>query len=315
MSIDFNKNETLWVEKYRPTKLKDCILSSQNKAQLQQMIKDGNIPNMLFFGSAGTGKTTAARVLANELDMDYMIINASEERGLDVIRERIASFASTVSLSGNGKLFILDEADHLLPATQAALRNATEHYRKCSFIMTANYPNRIIEPLHSRFPLMDFNLNKNEMVEMQGQFFGRVLKILDNEGVEYDQACVAKLVTKLYPDNRKILGALQQYSKNGKIDEGILLKYADTEIESLIGYIKDRKFKSILQWCEQNKDNDLSTMYQNLYKELLKVVAKKSIPDMIITLEDAQRYDSIVPSKELHLAALCTELMQVVEFE
>lgn len=315
MSIDFNPNETLWVEKYRPKTIKDCILKSNTKKEFQSILKEGKIPNLLFYGPPGTGKTTAARALCNELDTDYIIVNASNERGLDVIREHITSFASTVSMSGNGKCFILDEADYLLPATQAALRNASEEFSKsCSFIMTANYPNRIISALHSRFVGVDFNTDKQEMESMQAQFFMRITDILKNENVEYNESVLVPIIQKYFPDNRKILGTLQQYGRHGKIDEGVLMQLEEVSLDKLIEAIKIRKFKHIVQWAEDNKDNDTSSMYERIYKTLKEWVKPDSIPDVILILEEYQKSDSIVPSKELHLVALCTEIMTTAEF-
>ena len=315
MSINANMHESLWVEKYRPSKLEDCILKASTLKEAKSMIAEGKIQNCLFYGPPGTGKTTLARVLCNEIGLDYMIINASNERGLDVIRERITNFASTVSMSGQGKCFIIDESDYLLPATQAALRNSSEEFSKsCSFIMTANYPNRIIPALHSRFVGVDFGADKKELEQMQAKMFMRVIDILDFEQVEYDEKVIIALVQKLFPDNRKILGVLQQFARHGKIDEGVLMSLDDVSIDTLIEAIRNKKAKQVLQWAEDNKDNDTSSMYENLYKSLKMFVDKSSIPDAIMILEDYQRYDAIVPSKELHLASMCTEIMTTIEF-
>jgi replication factor C small subunit len=314
--MDFDATQSLWVEKYRPRTIDACILKQSTKVEAKSMVKEGKIQNCLFYGPPGTGKTTLARALCNELDIDYMIINASNERGLDVIREKITSFASTVSMSGNGKCFILDEADHLLPNTQAALRGAAEEFSKsCSFIMTANYPNRIIPALHSRFVGVDFGVDKAEMDQMQAQFFMRVIEILENEDIEYDEAVLAAVIQKHFPDNRKILGLLQQYGRHGKIDEGILMMMEEVSIDNLLTSIKSKKFKQIVQWAEDNKDNDTSTVYDKIYKALKQWIEPSSVPDAIMILEEYQRHDSIVPSKELHLAAMCTELMTTVDFK
>jgi DNA polymerase III delta prime subunit len=313
--MKYNAAETLWVEKYRPQTISECILKSSTATEFNSILKEGKIPNLLLYGPPGTGKTTTAKALCNELDLDYVVVNASIERGLDVIRDNITSFATTASLSGNGKCFILDEADHLLPATQAALRNASEQFSKnCSFIMTANYPNRIIPALHSRFVGIDFGADKKEMEMMQAKFFMRVLDILANEEVEYEEVALIAVIQKYFPDNRKILGILQQYGRHGKIDAGVLMNLEEVSIDKLMQSIKTKKFKQIVQWAEDNKDNDTSSMYENIYKNLKEWVEPASIPDAILILHDYQKSDAIVPSKELHLAAMCTELMTSVEF-
>lgn len=315
--MDFNQKEPLWVERYRPKKVEHCILNKENQRALEAIVKDGHVPNMLFYGPPGTGKTTAAKAICQELGLDWTVVNASNERGLDMIREKIYGFASTVSLGGDGKCFILDEADYLTPNAQSALRAASEELSdNCSFIMTANYPNRIIEALHSRFTGMDFSASKEDADRMQAEFFFRLTEILANESVEYDERVVAQVVSKFFPDNRKILNRLQHYAKGGNvIDEGILMEIEEVNIDSLIDAIKDKKFGLVKQWAADNKDNDTSVLYEGLYHRLRDHIVADDIPDAIMILEEAQRYDSVVPSKELHLASTAVELMMGVDFK
>jgi len=310
------EKEKAWVEKYRPLTIEDCILPAHMKKIFLEIIKDGYIPNMLFHGSQGTGKTTVARALCEELGVDYIIINASDERGLDMLRTKVTDFASTVSLSGNGKCIILDESDHLLPATQAAFRNSLEALSaNCSFIWTANYPSRIIPALHSRLANVDFKINEDELEQLQAQFFMRVCDILNNEHITYDETVLYHVIVRFFPDNRKIIQELQQYSKSGVIDEGILMAIKEIQLQDLIVSIKNRKFKEIRQWAADNSGNDLSSMYEKLYNELVPYITPDTIGFAIRVLDDYQRWDATVPSKELHVAALCVDLMLGVEFK
>ena len=316
--MKYNPKEHLWVEKYRPSSIEECILKEQTKKEFLNIVKEQHIPNLLLHGPAGTGKTTTARALCNAIGADYIIINASNERGLDVIRERITSFASTTSLGGEStKCVILDEGDRLLPATQDAFKAEIERFSQtCSFIMTANHPNRLIEPLHSRLAKIDFSASVKEKDRMQAEFFYRVCKILENENVTYDERVLALVVQKFFPDNRKILSHLQQYARgDNQINEGILMQVENASVDTLIKAIRDKKFKNILKWCADNSNNDTSIVYENIYKELFDIVDKSSIPDAIMILEEYQRHDSSVPSKELHLASMGVELMTQVVFK
>jgi replication factor C small subunit len=313
-----NEKEKLWVERHRPQTVDDCILKEQVKKEFKSIVEQGHIPNLLLHGPAGTGKTSIARALCNELGADYIIINASNERGLDVIREKVTAFASTASLTGSGtKCVILDEGDRLLPATQDAFKAEIERFSQtCSFIMTANHPNRLIDALHSRLVKVDFAPSEKEMERMQAQFYGRLCKILEYEGVKYDDGALIGVIQKLYPDNRRILGHLQQYARGDNyINEGILMQIEEASIDGLIKAMRQKKFKDILKWCANNANNDTSTVYEKIYEGLFDVMEKESIPDAILILEDYQRHDSSVPSKELHLAALGVELMTQTVFK
>lgn len=314
---EINNSERLWVEKYRPQKIEDCILSENVKEQLSSIAKSGQIPNLLLSGTAGTGKTTAAKALCNELECDWLFINASEDGGIDTLRTKIRSYASTTSLTGNGKVVILDEADHLTNNAQAAFRSALEEFSKnCTFIMTCNYPNRLIDPLRSRLKQIEFSIPNSEKPALAMQLMKRVAFILDNEKIEYDKKVVAQVIQRYFPDNRKVLNELNGYAAGGrKIDVGILQSLKGSDVETLVDYMKSKDFKSIRQWAADSAGTDTAPVYEGLYKNLYDKVTPASIPELIITLEEYQRYDSIVPSKEVHMTALAVALMATMEWK
>jgi DNA polymerase III delta prime subunit len=314
----YNERETIWCEKYRPDRVEDCILPDRIKSQFSDIVQGNEVPNMLFYGSAGVGKTTVAKALCKEVDTDWLIINISEESGIDTLRTKIRDFASTLSLTGKDKkkCVILDEFDHASNALQAGLRGFIESFSKtCSFVMTCNFPNRIIDPVKSRLVCIDFGVTKEESMKMQALMFKRVSAILQQENVPFDKRVVVKLVQKFYPDNRRIINQIQQYSKAGEIDEGILLNLEEMTIEKLVLAMKGKKFKDVRQWCAENAKNDLTNTYTMLYAELKNFVEPSSVPQAVITIGEYMRYDSTVPDKEIHICALATQLMMELEFK
>lgn len=316
IDMQHKKDEVVWTEKYRPQTIDECVLPDSIKKQFNEIVKDGRIPNMLLSGGAGTGKTTIARALCNELKVDWIIINTSEETGIDTLRTKINDFASTVSFSDAGKCVILDEFDYASPNLQAGLRNAMEGFSKtCSFILTCNFPNRIISPIHSRTIHIPFEIKKSDQAALQSKLFQRMCDILTFENIPFDRIAVATLIQKFYPDNRRILGQLQQYSRAGSIDAGILIDLQEVTIETLIKAMKSKQFKEVRQWCAENSGNDLSNLYTRLYRSLKDYIEPASIPEAILILEDYQRHDSTVPDRELHIAALAVQLMMGVSFK
>lgn len=312
-----NPKEVVWNERYRPMNIDDVIAPVDIKKQFKGVAESKRIGNMLLSGMHGTGKTTLARALCRELGLDYIVINASEERGLDLIRDTIKDFASRTSLTGNGKCVILDEADHIAGLTQAALRNAMEGYSKsCSFILTCNYPNKIIPELHSRIHHdIKFTIPDGERNGLMKQMLQRTEDILKNEGIEYDRKSVAFVVNHYFPDNRKILNKLDAYAKTGKIDEGILNELGSVSIKEVVKFMRDKDFKKIRQWCAENAHNDIESMYSNMYQNMTSFLDKSSIPEAILIFEDYQRHDGNVPDREIHVAAMCTEMMMRLKFK
>ena len=311
MSVDF-----LWVEKYRPKTVSDIVLPQSLKQTFQKIVASKELPNMLFTGTAGLGKTTVARALCNELDCDYILINGSEEGNIDTLRTKIKQFASSVSLQGGYKVVILDEADYLNPqSTQPALRGFIEEFSKnCRFILTCNFKNRIIEPLHSRCGVYEFNTSKKSMIELCESFMDRCKTILDNEQVEYDAKPVAELIMKFAPDWRRVLNELQRYSVNGKIDSGIINNLQDKNFDDLFSHLKNKNFKSMRSWVVNNIDTDASAIFRAIYDRMVDKVAPQSIPQLVLLLADYQYKNAFVADHELNVVACLTEVMSDVQF-
>jgi DNA polymerase III delta prime subunit len=311
-------NEFLWVEKYRPRKIEECILPPKLKNTFQKIVDGGEVPNMLLTGSAGLGKTTVARAICNELDLDYIVINGSEEGNIDTLRGKIKQFASTVSLQGGVKVVILDEADYLNPqSTQPALRAFIEEFsNNCRFILTCNFKNRIIEPLHSRCGVYEFNTTKKDMVELCGQFMDRTSKVLQEEGIPFgDGRSLADLIMKFAPDWRRVLNELQRYGiANQRIDSGILNNMADGNFNSLFDHLKNKDFKKMRKWVVDNIDTDASAIFRGMYDRMSDKIAPHSIPQLVLILADYQYKNAFVADHELNVVACMTEVMANVEF-
>lgn len=313
--MEFREDQFLWVEKYRPRKLDECILPADQKKVFQDMVEKDEIQNMLLCGSAGVGKTTIARALCEELGTDYIIINGSEESGIDVLRTKIKQFASTVSFSGKTKVVILDEADYLNPnSTQPALRAFIEEFSaNCRFIFTCNFKNRIIPPLHSRCAVIEFKIGKEERPKIAARFFKRVNEILANEKVEADPKVVAKVLEKHFPDYRRVLNELQRYASSGKIDEGILVNMGEVNMQDLISALKDKDWKKMRTWVVNNLDNDPQTLFRKIYDSLLDSVVQ--VPQLVLLLADYQYKAAFCADQEINLVACLTEIMASVEFK
>ena len=309
--------EFLWVEKYRPRKVEECVLSQDLKKIFQNVLDKGELQNMMFTGTAGTGKTTVARALCNELDLDYIIINGSEESGIDTLRNKIKQFASSVSLSGGLKVVILDEADYLNPqSTQPALRGFIEEFSaNCRFILTCNFKNRIIEPLHSRTSVIEFAMPKKEKEALAGQFMQRVQQILSVESINSEPAVIAELIMKYFPDFRRTLNELQRYSNFGKIDSGILVNANDIALDTLMNALKIKDFREMRQWVADNIDVEPASMFRKVYDNMNEYVEPQSIPQLVLILADYQYKNSFVADHELNMVACLTEVMAGVKFK
>ena len=309
--------EFLWVEKYRPRIVEECVLSQDLKKIFQNVLDKGELQNMMFTGTAGTGKTTVARALCNELDLDYIIINGSEESGIDTLRNKIKQFASSVSLSGGLKVVILDEADYLNPqSTQPALRGFIEEFSaNCRFILTCNFKNRIIEPLHSRTSVIEFAMPKKEKEALAGQFMQRVQQILSVESINSEPAVIAELIMKYFPDFRRTLNELQRYSNFGKIDSGILVNANDIALDTLMNALKIKDFRKMRQWVADNIDIEPASMFRKVYDNMNEYVEPQSIPQLVLILADYQYKNSFVADHELNMVACLTEVMAGVKFK
>ena len=310
-------DEILWVEKYRPKTIEDCILPSELKQTFQQFVDNEEIPNLLLTGTAGVGKTTIAKAMLEQIGCTYMMINGSEESGIDTLRTKIKNFASTVSMDGKRKYVILDEADYLNPqSTQPALRGFIEEFSKnCGFILTCNFRNRIIEPLHSRCSTVEFRIPNAEKPKLASQFMKRVQHILETENVKSNDDVVATLIGKFFPDWRRTLNELQRYSATGQIDSGILVNLSDSSIQELLSFIKNKEFTNTRKWIVHNLDNDPSRIYRRIYDSLYDSVAPSSIPHCVLILADYSYKSAFVADQEINLLACLTEIMQQVEFK
>ena len=308
--------EFLWVEKYRPKTIDDTILPVDLKATFQQFVDQKNIPNLILSGSAGVGKTTVARAMLEQLGCDYIVINGSMNGNIDTLRNEILNFASSVSLSGGRKYVILDEADYLnANSTQPALRNFMEEFsRNCGFILTCNFKNRIIEPLHSRCSVVDFKISKKDMGKLAMQFMKRVVGILDTESVKYDKAVVAEVIQKHFPDWRRVLNELQRYSVTGSIDSGILANMQETSIRELINLMKDKDFTEVRKWVKNNIDTDVNVLYNQFYDSASQYFTPDSVPMLVLHIATYQYQNAFSANPEINFAAFCAHVMLDLEF-
>jgi DNA polymerase III delta prime subunit len=314
--MSYVKEDFLWVEKYRPKTIEDTILPVELKKTFQQFIDQKNIPNLILSGTAGVGKTTVARAMLEELGCDYYVINGSMNGNIDTLRNEILGFASTVSFTGGRKYVILDEADYLNPnSTQPALRNFMEEFsRNCGFILTCNFRNRIIEPLHSRCSVIDFKINKSDMAKLAGQFFKRVQTILDTENVTYDKAVVAEIIQQHFPDWRRVLNELQRYSSSGAIDSGILTNLKTTNIKDLIGLMKEKNFTEVRKWVKNNIDSDINDMFNQFYDTAYEYFDTRYIPALVMIIAKYQYQGAFAANQEINFVAFLAEIMVELEF-
>ena len=310
-------DDFLWVEKYRPTNVDECILPTAIKDNLREFVAQGDIPNLILSGGPGVGKTTAAKALIEELGLTYMMVNGSEESGIDVLRTKIKNFASTVSLHGGRKYLILDEADYLNPqSTQPALRGFIEEFHKnCGFILTCNYKNRLIEPLQSRCSTIDFSVPKSERERLAKQFFKRVMDILSKEDIKYEPKAVAEVINKFFPDWRKVLNELQRYSSSGRIDAGILVDISEVNIKELMHFMKEKEFTNVRKWVVNNLDNDPTRLFRSIYNNLYNYMDGSSIPHVVVILGEYQYKAAFVADQEINTLACLTEIMARVKFK
>jgi len=305
----------LWVEKYRPRKIEDCILPDSIKETFLQYVSQKTVPNLLLSGSPGVGKTTIAKALCSEVGADYIVINGSDTRGISTIQTNVKQFASSISLTGERKVIILDEADNLTPDAQKALRGVIEAVASnCSFIFTCNYKSKIIDAIHSRCSVIDFKINGNK-AKMAAGFFKRIEWILQQEEITYDKEAVVSLVTKYFPDNRRILNELQRYSVSGVIDKGILHNLVEVQLQELIKALKDKDFATARKWANNNSDSDSEVIYRKIYDSLYDYLKPNSIPQAVLILARYQYQAAFVADQEINLVACLTEFMVDCEFK
>ena len=313
------RDEFLWVEKYRPKTIEECILPEQTKKTFLDFLDKGEVPNLLLAGPAGCGKTTVAKALCNQLGVDVSVINGSDEgRFLDTVRNNAKNFASTVSLTSESKhkVIIIDEADNTTPDVQLLLRASIEEFSKnCRFIFTCNYKNKIIEPLHSRCAVVEFGVQKKSKQEIAAKFFGRLVDILKQENIEADKKVLAELINKHFPDWRRVLNECQRYSVGGKIDSGILAHFSDVKVNDLVKNLKEKDFPQVRKWCVDNLDNDSSVLLRRIYDSLSSTLVSSSIPAAVLILAKYQYQVAFVADQEINMLACLTEIMVECEFK
>jgi len=313
------RDDFLWVEKYRPHAIEDCILPEQIKKSLREFVENGNLPNLLLSGPPGIGKTTVAKALCEEIGADYYVINGSDEgRFLDTVRNQAKNFASTVSLQGLGKhkVIIIDEADNTTNDVQLLLRaNIETFYNNCRFIFTCNYKNKIIEPLHSRCAVIDFSIKGKEKAKLAASFYTRLQDILQKEGVKYDQKVLIEIINKHFPDWRRVLNECQRYSVGGEIDTGILTSFSDVAINDLIKCLKDKNFTEVRKWIVANLDNDPGIILRRIYDASYDWLSPGSIPAAVLIIAKYQYQIAFVADQEINLLAALTEIMMECEFK
>jgi replication factor C small subunit len=311
--------EFLWVEKYRPNKVKDCILPDTTRKVFQGFIEQGELPNLLLSGTAGVGKTTIAKAMCEEIGASYIVINGSDEgRFLDTVRNRVRQFATTVSLTSGAshKVVIIDEADNTTNDVQLSLRTAVEEFHSnCRFIFTCNFINKIIEPLHSRCTVVDFRIKPEQATQLQGEFFKRLRSILTSEKVEYDDRVLAKLIKRYYPDWRRLINECQRYAATGSITSAILVDVADVNLDALLSSLKKKEFTTVKSWVVQHMDNDPTMVMRKIYDSLYGVLKPSSIPEAVLIIAKYMNSIPIVPDQELNLLACLTEIMMSCEFK
>ena len=311
--------EFLWVEKYRPNKVKDCILPDTTRKVFQGFVEQGELPNLLLSGTAGVGKTTIAKAMCDEIGASYIIINGSDEgRFLDTVRNRVRQFATTVSLTSGAshKVVIIDEADNTTNDVQLSLRTAVEEFHSnCRFIFTCNFINKIIEPLHSRCTVVDFRIKPEQSTKLQGEFFVRLRSILTKEKVEYDDKVLAKLIKRYYPDWRRLINECQRYAATGSITSAILVDVADINLDTLLASLKKKEFTTVKNWVVQHMDNDPTMVMRKIYDSLYGVLKPSSIPEAVLIIAKYMNSIPIVPDQEVNLLACLTEVMMSCEFK